>query len=208
MAPTTPDSLEGSKPRNLHQLTLEEVLPRHGFFFQEGEKIFDTETESSIVKMALQVFTTHFTERKIDRALAAILREAVTITRSYWVHISYSIEAARMNFIWCDNLPNGLIPRLLGTLIHARELYVRFTHYLGPPPDAGHKEDGELAKTIDDFTGRYPAEKQDERWADADPKLIDYLVDKHIKGEPADWDAFSDCNSECTDSEGSTENPV
>ena len=88
-------------------------------------------------------------------------------------------------------------------LVNARELHIKFTRMR---PNTVHPSmEGPLAKAIDDYIGDSPAAESEEHYKEMDEldtKYIDDMMDRMRRGVRADWDQYSDCNS---DDEGKDE---
>ncbi|KAI2473124.1 hypothetical protein F4781DRAFT_222826 [Annulohypoxylon bovei var. microspora] len=181
---------------------LEDVLPRRGFVFPKGHKIFDAKRDWVLVKWAIEAPAPNLEESEVDAALAAIMTDANTIadryTQSNRMFIDLDgqvcskpfhaiIEEARKKHLWTEIVPDGRFPILVQKLFRARFLYNTFTHIRGRPEEDKGKQEGKLAQAIDKWIGTHPVENADENYARTPQHLVDYMIDKLTKGEGSDW---------------------
>ncbi|KAI1418320.1 hypothetical protein F5Y13DRAFT_148979 [Hypoxylon sp. FL1857] len=197
--------------------TLEDVLPRRGFVYPEGHKVFRARQDWVLVKWAIEAAAPDLEEDEVDNALAAIMNDANAIMKHYYgssrafanldgqtrnTTFSNIIETACGEHEWTAIVPIGRFPRLMKELFRARALYNELSHIRGLPEEDKYKQDGKLAKAIDEWVGTQPVVEPDERYARLGQHLIDYIVDKTTKGEDVDSDLFDDGDSENDDDQG------
>ncbi|KAI0836642.1 hypothetical protein F5Y06DRAFT_100325 [Hypoxylon sp. FL0890] len=113
------------------------------------------------------------------------------------------MEAARGEHEWTVIIPEGRLPTLMKKLFRARALYNELSHIRGMPEEDKYKQDGKLAQAIDQWIGSRPVEEPDERYARMHQHIIDYIVDKKIKGERVEWDfAIGDFSGDDSEDDG------
>lgn len=197
-------------------MTLEKILPQHGFVFREGQKIFNQQEDEEHIIKALQVLSPEMDKHTIDLSLAGIINRAIGVretfpTRNYYSHPCNEslFENARMRSMWAADLPNGLISTLLEAMIHARRVYIKITHYRGILAGDKGKPESCLAKAVDGWLQDKPVSKADRIYARTSPLHVQFLINKLMDREPEDmdWDHLSDGVSDYEDSDKENKDP-
>ncbi|KAI1475149.1 hypothetical protein F4774DRAFT_398185 [Daldinia eschscholtzii] len=183
---------------NWYDIKLEDILPRDGFVFPEGYKIFKVKEDWARVKWAIEAPVPTLEKEKVDSVLAAIMEDANTIVSNFRRIHSSSIrpgclstnailESARKMHDWTKIVPDGRFPRLLKKLIHARTLYNQITRILGRSEAEKGKEQGKLAAAIDVWTKTRPVDNPKPFYARMPEDLKQYMIKRMIEGKGAKW---------------------
>ncbi|CAJ2502215.1 Uu.00g096090.m01.CDS01 [Anthostomella pinea] len=180
-------AIKAPKRRTKHT---REALPKVGFVYKEGVKMFQREQDSAAFKQALQQVSSNLHKIEVDEALAELFTKAKELKKQGSIQLAPTFEAAGKAIPWSSSLDEHIVVEAMSFLRGARELHIKFTTYRAFPQN--HITEGKLAKAIDTFTDIYPAKEPDESFKRMDPKMIDGMMDKMRKGQKANWDEMPD----------------
>ncbi|KAI0383308.1 hypothetical protein F5Y04DRAFT_251030 [Hypomontagnella monticulosa] len=138
-------------PTGWYATGLEDILPRRGFTYPAGHKVFTRERDSILIKWALQSKEAHRSETGVDHALGAIMNDAIAIADGVWkderqrlmdgansplrVPLAAIFESARKFYSWTEMVGDDLFPYLMLDLIRARRTYRLLFKSSLPPSD-------------------------------------------------------------------------
>ncbi|KAI1808847.1 hypothetical protein F4811DRAFT_3385 [Daldinia bambusicola] len=179
---------------NWYDTKLEDILPRNGFIFPKGHKIFNVKQDWVRVKWAIEAPVPTLEEDKVDTVLATIMDDANIIAGSYHqsrlaandyncISTDAILESARKEHDWTEIVPDGRFPHLLKTLIRARTLYNQITHIRGRSEVEKNKRQGRLASAIDVWTKTRPVDDPDPCYARMPEDLKESMINRMIEGK-------------------------
>ncbi|KAI1466209.1 uncharacterized protein F4812DRAFT_436293 [Daldinia caldariorum] len=200
----TKSNMEPGKPHapweplpNWYDTKLEDILPRDGFVFPDGYKIFNVKQDWVRVKWAIEAPAPTLEEHKVDAVLAAIMDDANIIAGAFrqnrlifndnnnrsCLSTDEILESACKEHDWTEIVPDGRFPHLLKTLIRARKFYNQITHIRGRSEAEKDKQQGKLATAIDVWTKTHPVDDPDPRYARMTADLKESMINRLIEGK-------------------------